>query len=87
VAGHGQPRQVRRDDRPRHLRGQPHRGRDIFAELGDLAISYDRQLRARLGTANASKLDELLRGLAGTLTNAASDRPPRAQRKRADDRL
>jgi DNA-binding MarR family transcriptional regulator len=63
------------------------RGRDIFAELGDLAISYDRQLRARLGTANASKLDELLRGLAGTLTNAASDRPPRAQRKRADDRL
>lgn len=39
-------------------------GRAAFAELGQRAVSFDRQLRAQIGTEAATLLDRLLRQLA-----------------------
>ncbi|MFN4203207.1 MAG: MarR family winged helix-turn-helix transcriptional regulator [Tabrizicola sp.] len=40
------------------------RGRAVFADLGGLALAFDRQLRAMLGEGDAGKLVALLRRLA-----------------------
>lgn len=40
------------------------RGRAVFADLGGLALSFDRQLRAMLGEGDAGQLVALLRRLA-----------------------
>jgi DNA-binding MarR family transcriptional regulator len=40
------------------------RGRAVFAELGALALAFDRQLRAMLGPEDAERLVSLLRRLA-----------------------
>ena len=37
------------------------RGREIFADLGQTAIAYDRALRAQIGPEIAAQLDDLLR--------------------------
>lgn len=39
------------------------RGKTVFSDLGQMAIHYDAQLRARLGTAQAAQLEGLLRTL------------------------
>lgn len=48
-------------------------GRAAFAELGQLALSYDASLRETLGAADAALLDALLRRLIGS--GAAETRP------------
>lgn len=37
------------------------RGREVFADLGQRAIDYDRSLRAKIGPEIAAQLDDLLR--------------------------
>ena len=49
------------------------RGSEVFAELGSLAVSFDRQLRDMLGRKEADRLTALLRRLV-----AASPRPDAA---------
>jgi DNA-binding MarR family transcriptional regulator len=39
------------------------KGRKVFAELGDLAVRFDRRLRSELGGEDAGRLDALLRRL------------------------
>ncbi|MDR7126645.1 MarR family transcriptional regulator [Pseudotabrizicola sp. 4114] len=50
-------------DRRAEVLSLTEKGRDIFAELGGLAVSFDRQLRAALGRDDADTLVALLRKL------------------------
>ena len=46
------------------------KGKEVFADLGQLAIAYDASLRARLGPSQSAQLDTLLQ-LLKTLASAA----------------
>lgn len=49
------------------------RGTAAFAELGALAVGFDRQLRASLGDGDAEMLAAILRGLAAAAPQADSN--------------
>lgn len=51
-------------DRRAELLSLTDRGRAVFADLGGLALAFDRKLRAMLGEADAGQLVALLRRLA-----------------------
>lgn len=51
-------------DRRAELLSLTGQGRAVFAELGTLALAFDRQLRGMLGAGDAEKLATLLRRLA-----------------------
>ena len=51
-------------DRRAELLSLTDRGRAVFADLGGLALAFDRQLRAMLGEGDAGQLVALLRRLA-----------------------
>ena len=48
-------------DRRAEILSLTDRGREVFADLGQKAIDYDRALRARIGPKIAAQLDERLR--------------------------
>jgi DNA-binding MarR family transcriptional regulator len=57
-------------DRRAEILSLTDRGREVFADLGQRAMAYDRALRARIGPGIAAQLDELLSGI---IAGAAAD--------------
>lgn len=60
-------------DRRAEILSLTDRGREVFADLGQRALSYDRALRERLGPAFAAQLDDLLRRIIAEGANAGTD--------------
>ncbi|MFN4192747.1 MAG: MarR family winged helix-turn-helix transcriptional regulator [Tabrizicola sp.] len=60
-------------DRRAELLSLTDRGRAVFADLGGLALAFDRQLRAMLGDGDAAQLAALLRRLAGAAPPGEAD--------------
>lgn len=59
-------RSASQEDRRIEILSLTEAGRAAFAELGQLALSYDASLRETLGAADAALLDALLRRLIGS---------------------
>jgi DNA-binding MarR family transcriptional regulator len=54
-------RSISPQDRRAEILCLTERGREVFADLGQRAIDYDRSLRAKIGPEIAAQLDDLLR--------------------------
>jgi len=65
-------RAISPEDRRAEILSLTDRGRAVFADLGQRAADYDRDLRAQLGPDLAARLDDLLRRL---IAQSGPDRP------------